>query len=344
MMSSLAFLIFLAPAWGEEPPEPEYPYPKKSQSSSLREQVEQPLKIDSNGTYYYSNEKVSAKKMDQGVSGVEAPTRVDPDGTYYYGDSDSQKKSESNIPGAEQPIEQDAEGSYYYDPKKAKPIDREKILGEKPTSIKEDGTFYYDGDFETSTKAFTFRLGMMSPPQIKPATPNGLGYEEIYSKNSLFNLALEYDWLLMDSLYLKVGSGVGVAQGKGQFASAQNSDLTPRETFQFYIFPNLASLGYLFAFSQEPLLTPYLEAGAGYFTFMESRSDGKSSKFGGAPVLAASAGVLISLTKYSRNPELSHSYGIKQMWLDLQFKQIIGLDERKDFTSNNITVGFAFGF
>lgn len=344
MISSLAFLIFLSLARAEEPPEPEYPYPKKRQSSPLREQVEQPVKVDSSGTYYYSNEKAQAKKVDQGISGVEAPTRVDPDGTYYYGDSNPQQKPEPNISGTEQPIKQDSEGSYYYDPKKTIPVDREKILGEKPTSISKDGAFYYDDDLEASTKAFAFRLGMMSPPQIKSATTGGLDFEGIYSDKRLFNLALEYDWILTNSLYLKVGTGVAVAQGKGQFASVENSNLTPRETFQVYIFPNLVSLGYRFAFSEQPLLTPYIEGGAGYFAFMESRSDGESSKFGGAPVVAASGGLLISITKYSRDPELSNSYGIKQMWVDLQFKQIIGLDERKDFTSNNITVGFAFGF
>ncbi len=344
MISLLAFLIFSSAAWGEEPPEPEYPYPKKRQSSPLSEQLEQPAIVDSNGTYYYSNEKAPAKRVDQGVSGVEAPTRIDPDGTYYYGDGDSKQKTEPNISGTEQPIKRDSEGSYYYDPKKTTPVDREKILGEKPTSISKDGAFYYDGDFQPSTKSFAFRLGMMSPPQIRPATTGGLDFEGIYSKKNLFNLALEYDWILTNSLYLKVGSGVAVAQGKGQFASVENSDLTPRETFQFYIFPNLASLGYRFVFSEEPLFTPYIEGGAGYFAFMESRSDGKASKFGGAPVLAASGGLLISLTKYSRNPELSNAYGIKQMWVDIQFRQIIGLDERKDFTSSNITAGFAIGF
>ncbi len=53
---------------------------------------------------------------------------------------------------------------------------------------------------------------------------------------------------------------------------------------------------------------------------------------------------MISLTKLVGDTNLRSDYGVTQSWFDLQYKQIVGLDSRKDFSSNMITGGFALGF
>ncbi|MCJ8275822.1 MAG: hypothetical protein HRT44_11585 [Bdellovibrionales bacterium] len=91
-------------------------------------------------------------------------------------------------------------------------------------------------------------------------------------------------------------------------------------------------------------VVPYIEPGVGYYTFWERRTDGESNSFGGAPVLSAAGGLLISLNSLTSGTELSGDYGATDLWLDLQYRQVFGLDSRKDFSSNMITGGFGIGF
>lgn len=335
----LTLLLLLIPCflWAEDPPEAEYPYPSTVKETST---VEQPVKIDSSGTYYYdTNPKKKLKK----IQGVEAPIDGDEDGTYYYPINKKQKTN--NIDGVEKPISGDNDGTYYYmEKRKQKPVPNGVP---QPKKIEKDGTYVYNDDEDRpTTSAFYFRGGTFGAPKIKGATQN---YEQVYGTDSNWVIAFEYEWKMFDflgELLVKFGSGISIDDGTGQYATPGNNNpaILPKEEFQFILFPNTLSLSYKFQFWNSQYFTPYVDGGLGYYTFWERRSDNKKNNLGGAPVLSASAGLLISLTKWTSGTSLLSDYGIHQMWLDLQYRQVVGLDDRKDFSSNMITGGFGFGF
>lgn len=300
------------------------------------------IRKDHAGAYYYGTDKKDKKKKT--IKGVQQPYKVDSDGVYYYGDESSQKAKA--IDGVEQPIDKDSSGGYYYSRKK-KPKKPKNTYGEQPSRVNADGSYFYDAEEQEANNNFALRFGMFAPPQLKAG--NDTTYEDVYGNNSSFILALEYDWKLSSNLYVKFSSGFTSAQGSGRFANGNASGSAPRETFQFFVFPNTFTGVYKIPISD--YITPYIEAGPGYFTFIESRSDGsifefdgEKTKFGGALVAAAAGGLLISITKFSSGNTFLSDYGASQAWVDLQFKQIFGLDSRKDFTSNIITGGIAIGF
>jgi hypothetical protein len=105
-------------------------------------------------------------------------------------------------------------------------------------------------------------------------------------------------------------------------------------------------LNYKLKFSDTQIFTPYVEGGAGYFTFVEYRTDGDETNFGGAGVLAASGGLLISMNLLDKNAAaiMYEDYGVNHLWFDFQFRRYQGLDNQKDFSSNMITGGFGFAF
>lgn len=327
--------------WGETPPEPEYPYPKQTPKTSQSvKDLEQPERTDPHGTYYYSTDSVNQDT--DFAEGIEKPKKVGRDGTYYYGPLKEDEQPAKNLKGTEQPTKEDKKGAYYYDEKTASKPNRDKLIGEQPTKMEEDGTFFYDEVQQLATRRAALRFGALTAPNISADVDNGLDFEKVYSSDPMFGFMMEFDWLITDDSYVKVATGLTVASGIGQFVN--DSELTPRETFQFYLMPNMASYGYRLRVSEDPLFVPYIEGGAGYFTFVESLMEEGRYSFGGALVVGATAGLQISITKHSRDPALFAEYGIKQMWLDIQIRQLIGLDERKDFTSQMFNAGLVVGF
>ena len=335
-------LLSVAAIADEQAPQPEYPQPMEREISSETNSlgVEKHIRADKRGGYYYDTKKKNKSKKP--FPGVQQPYKIDSDGAYYYSD---EKKKDANIyEGVEQPIDSDSDGAYYYKRKKRKPKIPKTIYGEKPAKIEADGSYIYDREMDETRNTFYFRAGVYGPPEIQPVTAGGRDYEEVYGDSSSFVFNVEYDWLLTSNLFLKFGFGLTSVEGQGQFAGGANPGVEPRENFTFFIVPTTLSAAYKFQLWDIQYLTPYVEGGAGYFGFVETRSDGDKTKFGGAPVLVAAGGLLVSMSKFMQGTSLSTEYGVTQMWLDFQFKQILGLDSRKDFTSNMITGGFAVGF
>lgn len=322
-------------AFAEQAPEPEYPYPKTKKEKGLG--IEKPVKVDSQGAYYYNTERKKSKSY----QGVEQPVKVDDRGVYYY-DTDAKKKKPKNAGGIEQPVDSDSEGAYYYSRKKKKKKPKVKY-GEFPDKVLKDGTYVYNMETQPTGNVLYIRGGVYGPPDLKP-TQGTRNYESVYTDSSSFVIQLEYDWKLTSQLYLKAGTGFLNEKGTGQFGGSNNPSRTPRETFELYIFPNTVSASYKFKLSEDQLFTPYVDAGLGYFTFMEIRSDGDGTRFGGAPVGTFVGGLMFSLKDFMDGSSLTNDYGITDTWLDIQYRQVLGLDSRKDFTSSMITGGFAIGF
>jgi len=344
-MIQLLALLFCINGWAESAPPAEYPYPER-QTASDDLGIEKPTKRGNRGEYYYNPKKKRKKKKP--YSGVQQPYKIGSDGTYYYSDDPDKKEEEMDAyDGVEQPVDRDSQGGYYYSRKKKKKKSKVKI-GEQPSKINSDGSYIYSLKEHATKNTFSLRFGMAGAPEIKAA--NGTDFSEVYGSDNRFLISFEYDWKLSSDLYLKLGSGLTSTQGQGQFASG-NGARQPKESFQFFIFPNTLSLSYKFQIWDIQMVTPYVEAGPGYFTFVENRSDGdifsfngKTTKYGGALTATATAGLLISMSRWTSGTSLMSDYGATQSWLDIQYKQVFGLDSRKDFSSNMITAGLAIGF
>jgi hypothetical protein len=335
-------ILFSISIFSEEPPPPEYPQRALSSSEDLG--FEKPTRVGRDGAYYYDTKKEKLRTQ-RNYRGVEQPLSVGDDGTYYYDTNKATRKRLDTLKGIEAPEEIESDGGYYYSRKikHKKPYKSPGIP--QPSKISEDGSYLYDLENGETKNVFYLRAGLASSPSVR--APNGTSFQDVYGESDTFLLSLGYDWKLSRQLVLKFESGLSSSQGQGQFASG--IDRQPQETFQLYVFPNTLSLNYKVRFSDTQWVTPYIEGGPGYFTFMEVRSDSDlfsfgDNKFGGAFVASASAGILISTSGWSTGNSLRSDYGATESWVDLQFRQIFGLDSRKDFTSSLITGGIAVGF
>lgn len=214
----------------------------------------------------------------------------------------------------------------------------------KATSSKE--AIYYKVDHLPPIKgALYVRFGKVGPYEI--TGDSGRTFQQMYSDKSSFVMFVEYERYLGQLLgkwTMKLGSGLTTETGNGRFVS--DTTQVPKEKFNFFIFPNTALLNYKIKFSDTQLFTPYFEGGAGYFTFVEYRTDGGKTNLGGAGVLAVGGGLLISMNILDKNAAgiMYEDYGINHLWLDLQFRRYEGLDKQKDFSSNMATAGFGFAF
>lgn len=229
----------------------------------------------------------------------------------------------------------------------------------RPKKINDDGDYIYEAtpakeaiyykvdDLPPIKGAFFFRVGTIGPYDVTGDT--GVTYQQMYTTRKSIVLAMEYERYLGQLLgkwTVKLSSGLTNESGTGRFSSASYANLTPKEKFNFLILPNTALLNYKFKFSDGQWLTPYVEAGPGYFTFLEYRTDGHEFHFGGAGVLAAGGGLLISMSMFDKRASgiMYEDYGVNHIWIDLQFRRYQGLDKQKDFSSNMATAGFGFAF
>jgi hypothetical protein len=227
----------------------------------------------------------------------------------------------------------------------------------RPTKISDEGDYYYGA--EKSDEAIYYKIEHLPP--IKGALflrfgtvgpydvtgDSGATFQQIYSDKSSFVLVVEYERYLGQLLgkwSFKLGTGLTTEEGNGRFVN--DTINVPREKYTFFIMPNTALLNYKLKFSDTQLITPYVEAGGGYFTFIEYRSDGEKTNFGGAGVLAAGGGLMISMNILDKNAAgiMYEDYGVNHLWFDLQFRRYQGLDNQKDFSSNMVTGGFGFAF
>lgn len=227
----------------------------------------------------------------------------------------------------------------------------------KPEEITDDGEYLYGSDSGTGE----IRYKIADPPPIEGAMflrfgtigpfdiigDNGKTFRDVYSDKPSLVVTLDYEkqiGSLLGKWSYKISTGFTTEQGQGTFATIPNG--VPSEKFLFLVMPNTIMANYKLRFSDTQMFIPYVEGGAGYFTFLERRDDGDRNAFGGAAVLSVTGGMLISLTSFSDYTKslFYDDYGVKQLWLDLQFRRNVGLDDKKDFSSNMITGGFGFAF
>jgi hypothetical protein len=344
----------LGPTAGEEaPPAAEYPYP-----GAHEEGITPPAENlnDAPKTAAIEN---SSERLDQAsaqTSGQESnrqiqrPMKIDPDnGDYYY----------DTTPVKDVPIAREADhmpkkiedDGYHYTPGE-KPAQFSNRPGvEKPVEILANGEFKYATEHSPTTAQSSFRVGFFGPPMLKNADTGTL-FTDIYTHDQLPVLFVDYEWPLtskLGHLGLKLGSGLFVASGQGQFATVDRSrraDDIPQERYTFFMFPNTLTAQYRFQYKDTQPIVPYIEGGAGYFTFTEFRDDNSTPAIGGALTTVVSGGVNLMMDWL--DPEairhLDEDYGINHVFLTLEAREIVGLNSNYDFSSSVFNAGFLFQF
>lgn len=230
---------------------------------------------------------------------------------------------------------------------------------EKPESISDEGEYFYSDKpakdavyYEMDhlppiTGAMYFRISSTSAYDI--VGENGRTYKQVYDDSPGVGIVFDYEWQLFHLLgkwTLKASTGFTVGSGKGQFSDPANAALTPKEKYTLLLSPHTVLLNYKLRYSDKQWFVPYVEGGPGYHTYIEHRSDGDKTGWGGSPVLSVAGGMLISLTLLDRNSAglLYDDYGVNHMWLDLNFRRNEALDKDKDFSANVFSAGFGFAF
>jgi hypothetical protein len=340
----------------EAPPKPEYPYPGADSDGSSAAGAADGATQGSSATNGSSSTggKNSQRPRSSGSGPVaqgstpvqngwvnERPVRVDPDSdSYFY--TKEPDDSARRLEGPPEPIEF-----------------RGWAGAEKPTSIRSDGSFQYSVESTDVRGSYGVRGAYFAYPLIENAD-NGATFQDIYgsfndegeaTSGGMIGVLVDYERILgfgaLGRISARFTSGAIFSSGRGRFRSAARVAEEPEEVFTFINLPNTLGLTYLLQFlGPEQLLVPYIEGGAGYFTFVELRDDNKSPSFGGSPVAYFAGGLRVLLDGLDRPAirRLDEAYGINHVWLFAEFRQQIGLNKKFDFTSQVGNAGVSFDF
>ncbi len=213
--------------------------------------------------------------------------------------------------------------------------------------ITREGVYEYRVEPSEQTRSAAFRFGFFEPTQLSnPAT--GTFYEEIYEDTQAPTLIFDYDWRQWKSplgrVSLSLGSGLFFSKGKGRFVTPPQSQAL--EEFTFLAMPHNASIFYRLQFLDRQLLVPYASAGMNLITFAEFREDETLPKVGGALAAHIALGASLSLAWIDRRSmqNMDRDYGINDIKLTFEFRQILGLNEDFDFTGELFSGGIAADF
>lgn len=213
------------------------------------------------------------------------------------------------------------------------------------------GEYIYETPESPQTKSISVHFG--SFPSLATVNSQGDGFADIYGEGGQAFFLFDYEWIwgktALGRLHFKLGTGILFASGKGRINVIRGGTTVRQEAFEEFTmvtFPNSASFVYRFEIFDKQYIVPYVEAGGDAFAIAEIRNDNKPVKLGYAPAAHGAAGVLISLTAWSREAAFifDSNYGVNNAWLSLEMRQYVGFDENLDFTSQVVNAGFTFDY
>ena len=218
-------------------------------------------------------------------------------------------------------------------------------------TITKDGAYVYRVKPETGSKeSGTFRVGMMDAPKIQSA--DGVtDFSSMYGNSSQPLFMFDYEWKPFNSfgsLGLQGGIGIMYATGQGRFIvpDPQFPDQQAKEEYTFLAIP--ISLGgiYRLEWGHRQWVAPYVSAGGTYIGVAEIRDDGKSPSLVGTPGVYGAGGLLFNVSAMSRDTAftLSSEYGIKNLWISLEYRQLQTFTEDVDFSSGIVSAGVAVDY
>lgn len=217
--------------------------------------------------------------------------------------------------------------------------------------ITKDKTYVYGVESSPQNRAAGFRFGVFNPVNLENPETSGQAFstfEENYDNTQNPALLFDYEWQLLHfgigKLGLKLGTGIYFAQGHGHFENGNVE--TPREQFTLLIFPNSLGAVARFQMWESQLLVPYVDGGLTAFTFSEIRDDDKGPKFGAALASYWAVGGQFNLSYFDSLTRiaLDREYGINRIYLVGEYRYVLALSDKFDFTSDLINAGFLMEF
>lgn len=220
--------------------------------------------------------------------------------------------------------------------------------------IDKNGVYFYQMKKNSkSDQTSTIKFSQSQPPKIQGS--NSLSFTDYYSSSQLTILDFSYESKLTTSIGpigLQYGLGFLSSTGAGRFkdsgvqTSTCSSNCEAKETYTFYGLPISVGGTYRLELASRQWIAPFISGGiVGYF-LAELRSDNKKNNFLIVPGAYASVGGLINLTAMSR--ELSYSmdneYGVSNMWLVGELKQLQTFRENVDMSSTLMSLGVSVDY
>ena len=217
-------------------------------------------------------------------------------------------------------------------------------------AITKDGTYIYDvrKKNEKIDVSGAFRIGMMDSPRIYAA--DGTSYQQMYSDSSSPYLMFDYEFKPLDNLRalaVQMGAGVLYAQGNGRFVNVNPGDTSEaKEKYSFFAVPLNLGLVLRLQWADYQWFVPYVAGGGSYIGIAEMRDDGKGPNVVGTPAAYGAGGLLINITAMSRSAafSLNSEYGIKNLFVGLEYRRLQTFNEDLDFSSNIISAGVAVDY
>ncbi|MBX7231440.1 MAG: hypothetical protein K1X29_05085 [Bdellovibrionales bacterium] len=212
--------------------------------------------------------------------------------------------------------------------------------------ITKDKVYIYKTKVSDQKRASSLHLGFFQPTRLQnPET--GRSMDEFYPHQNPM-LLYDYEWQFFQRLGkmgFKLGTGLAMTYGSGQFENDFNGNLQPLEKFTFLVVPNSAGLIYRFQYWEKQFLVPYIEGGGIGLGFAELRDDGKRPKFGGALATYYVAGMAFKMNFLDPQSMilLDRDYSINAVYLFAEFRAALGFG-RFDFSSQQINGGATVEF
>lgn len=218
-------------------------------------------------------------------------------------------------------------------------------------TITKDGAYIYRTKSPTTTsESGTFRVGMIDPPAIQSADGTS-DYGSMYGDSRQAMFMFDYEWKPFNrygSLGVQVGLGLMYANGQGRFLvdDPQFPNQEAKEEYTFLAVPLNLGVIYRLEWADRQWVAPYLSAGGTYVGVVEFRDDGKSPSILGTPGVYGAGGLLLNITAMSRQTafNLSSEYGITNLWLVLEYRQLQTFSEDLDFSSGIMGAGITVDY
>lgn len=222
------------------------------------------------------------------------------------------------------------------------------------TRITKDLKYIYDVKESPQKYAVSAHFGMIDLSNLSNPEEGGQpssSFADNYDSPTVPAVFIDYEWQLwrpgIGKLGLTAGSGVIVAQGNGHFVHPDlNPGKSPQEVFTFLAFPLSIGAVYRLKIWDNQLFVPYAAGGISGFGFTELRDDNKSPKFGGSAATYFAAGTAINVTYFDKISRLTldREYGINRMYFFGEYRALISLSNRYDFSSDYINGGLLMEF
>ncbi|MCB0355428.1 MAG: hypothetical protein KDD40_00385, partial [Bdellovibrionales bacterium] len=208
------------------------------------------------------------------------------------------------------------------------------------TRITSDKEYIYDVYESPNNHSMAVKFGMYEPSELTGDT--GVEFSSIYDNPESPMLLIDYEWKwknILGEVNWQVGTGLYLTQGHGVF---KNDSANPaRERFTFFAIPLTGSLIYKMMFSDHQWLIPYGGGGIGIIGFSELRDDNAGPKFGGAVIAPVFAGGALSINAIAPHTArtMDREYGINKTLIAVEFRQLLGVTTKYDFTGSIINAG-----